>query len=38
MAAAYGAAAPCGSKAPAADVTWFLNQVERVFPGTKAAG
>ena len=24
-------------KAPAADVTWFLNQVERVFPGTKAA-
>jgi len=25
MAAAYGAAAPCGSKAPAADVTWFLS-------------
>ncbi len=24
-------------KAPMADVNWFLNQVERVFPGTKAA-
>jgi monoamine oxidase len=23
--------------APAADVTWFLDQIERVYPGTKAA-